>query len=273
MGRPRRVRTVLAAAACALLLASLVACGGDDGSEGTASDTASASSPATSKSASPSESASGDVEPQQLLDAMKAALEKHRTTRFVMTFPGAMTAKGAMSYRDDKVSMDMTMSMPSARMKNLRMLVVDGAAYMSIPGQTPEGKLVQVDPSMPGMGEALSQLEQTGPQGTFDAFDAGLKKVQRVGEEQVGGEPMTHYQLTVDTDAAMQAQGKDPSAAAVLPNPLVYDMWLDERDLMRKVVYEASGITVTMTMDDWGEDVHIEAPDPADVVQLPTPSS
>jgi hypothetical protein len=199
---------------------------------------------------------------------MKAAYDDNRTVHFTMETAGVLSAEGELAYVGDGVSMDMTMSMPAAGMEDLRMLLVDGAAYMSIPGQTPKGKLVVIDSSVPGMDDLLSQTENMGPQGTFDAFEAGLEEVELVGEEEVGGQTLTHYRLTVDTQAAMEAQGTDSQAATALPDTLVYDMWLDEEDLMRKIVFEVAGSRTTMTMDRWGEDVEIREPKPADVVRM-----
>ncbi len=260
----RTVRSVVAGAASAALLLPVAGCGGGEDSPSASGSPSASASPSDSAS----ESASGDVDPQELLDAMKAAYDDNRTVHFTMRTAKVLSAEGSLAYVDDGVSMDMTMSMPSAGMRDLRMLLVDGRAYLSIPGQTPKGKLMVVDSTVPGMKDLLSQTENMGPQGTFDAFEAGLEKVELVGEEQAGGEQLRHYRLTVDTQAAMKAQGTDPQAAAGLPATLTYDMWLDEEDLMRKIVFELAGSTTTMTMDRWGEDVEIRRPDPAEVVRM-----
>jgi hypothetical protein len=51
---------------------------------------------------------------------------------------------------------------------------------------------------------------------------------------------------------------------------MTYDLWVDEEDLMRRMTFTVDGETVRLDLDSWGSTPQIEAPDPADVVQMPS---
>jgi hypothetical protein len=132
---------------------------------------------------------------------------------------------------------------------------------------TPEGKFLEFDTDDPNspFGD-LGGVTQGDPLATFDAFDEGLKDVRYLGPEDVDGEQMDHYVLTVDGKAAAKAQG---APAGSVPRSLTYDLWLDEDDLMRRMEYSMQGGGVTLTMSDWGKPVTVEAPPRGAILQMP----
>jgi hypothetical protein len=113
---------------------------------------------------------------------------------------------------------------------------------------------------------------QVDPRQTFAGFEAGLRRVTFVGEEEVAGETLDHYRLAVDFKQMSKALGQDlpPAATAGIPKVIEYDLWLDDQDLMRRTVAEVMQVKTVTTTSAWGEPVTIEAPAPKDVVTAPS---
>ena len=131
----------------------------------------------------------------------------------------------------------------------------------------PEGKFIELDADDPNspFGD-LGGIGQGDPLASFDAFDAGLEEVRYLGPEDVDGEQMDHYVLTVDAKAAAKASGTPMGS---LPKSLTYDLWLDGEDLMRRMQSDVGGGGLTMTMSDWGEPVTVEAPPRSAIMPMP----
>lgn len=275
-----RVRRLAAAAAASVLLVGLTGCGGDE-TTAVSDDATTESSPTEpsepteteSESEEPSEEPeeqSGGYDAEELLAAMKAAVEKNETSHLVMEMGGngqSMTAEGDVSYAGDTTSMQLTMQSPEMGPGVIEMRMVDGVMYMSMPPMTPEGKFLKLDLNDPNspLG-SLGGVTQGDPLETFKAFDKGLRDVKYLGSEEVDGEEMDHYVLTVDGKAAAEAQG---APAGSVPDELTYDLWLDDQDLMRRVQYTMAGGGVTISMSDWGEPVTVKAPAKADIMEMP----
>lgn len=266
-----------------MLLGGLVACG--SGTSGEATDGARPTVTTPNGSASGSTEAVGPVErdtrheagadgytKRQLLRAMKAAMKDTRSAHFTMAMSANgqnVSAEGDLVYTRRGPELRMTMSSAALGPQEMDMRLVDGVVYFAMPPMTPKGKFLALDTNDPSSPYgAMGGLRQMDPLSTFDAFDAGLRKVRYVGEETVSGETMDHYVLTVDTAAASRAQGQP--VAAGLPERLVYDLWLDEEDLMRKVSFDVNGmVAMDMTMSDWGKPVTVKAPPAGKVIENP----
>ncbi len=276
-----RIKRIAAAAAALPLLLGVAACGNaDDGGDPTASEATTSDSTAAeadSPSASPSEQAEAgsEVDVQEFLDRMKTATEDKQSMHMTMDMDAGgqqISMKGKAHIAGDKSKMDMTMNVPGAG--EMHMILADGMIYLNIPGATPDGKFVKVDPSDPKnpMSQQFGDLaESMDPTRTFDAFDAGLQKVRYDGTDKVDGEELDKYTLTVDTKAAMKAQGQQQQAG--LPETLEYQVWLDSQDLMRKVSFQLQGAEAVITTDKWGEPVDVKAPAKADVMEMPAGGS
>lgn len=275
-----RVRRLAAAAAASVLLVGLTGCGGDDTTavaDDAATETSAAESAEPTETESESEEpaeepeeASGGYDAKELLAAMKAAVEENETAHLVMDMGGngqSMSAEGDVSYVGDTTSMQLTMQSPEMGPGVIEVRMVDNVMYMSMPPMTPEGKFLRLDLNDPNspMGR-LGGVTQGDPLETFKAFDEGLRDVKYLGPEDVDGEEMDHYVLTVDGKAAAKAQG---APAGSVPDELTYDLWLDENDLMRRVQYTMAGGGVTISMSDWGEPVTVKAPGKADIMEMP----
>ena len=247
-----------------LLVLSLSGCGGD--AEDSASETSESASSDPSESASPTDDETGDPSAAAFLERLKAGLgeEGSMHVEMVMTGPAEMTAKGDSAYGPDGSEMHLTMDMAAMPGGALEMVLVDGKAYMSMPGVTEPGQFFEIDESNPAFGSLDDGLS---PADSFAAFDAGLNSVEELGEEEIDGEPTTHYRLRVDAKAALEATGQ--AMVPGLPDELVYEVWLDAEDHMRRLTYELVGTELTMDMTKWGEPVQIEAPSPDDLVPPP----
>jgi hypothetical protein len=93
---------------------------------------------------------------------------------------------------------------------------------------------------------------------SFAAWNAGLDKVEQVGEEEIDGERVCHYLLTVDAAGAAEAQGEPLPQG--MPESITYELYLSASDLMRRVTSEMGGIEVEMNATNWNEPVDIKAP-------------
>ncbi|MGA9745960.1 MAG: LppX_LprAFG lipoprotein [Nocardioides sp.] len=288
--RTDRVLTrVLSGVAVSALLVTLAACGGGDtetAEESPGSDTAS-SAPAESEEspeveeAEPTdeEGASGGYDSAALLDAMKAAIADNESAHVTMEMTGggqAMSGEGDVSYAGDSTSMQMTMQIPQMGGGDMEMRMLGGVMYMSIPPMTPTGKFIKIDTNDPNspFGD-LGGVSQGDPLATFDAFDAGLQEAEYVGVEDVDGEQLDHYLLTVDAKKAAKAQGQPYQQG--MPETITYDMWIDDSDLMRRIEFDlgafggdaAGAGGMVMTMSDWGKPVSVKAPPANAIVEMP----
>ena len=98
-----------------------------------------------------------------------------------------------------------------------------------------------------------------------------------VGDDDVDGVPATHYQVTVDLQAALDAlDGADRAALQAAidrlgTDSLVVDVWIDDDGVVRRMTTDidlGDGQTVTVTLDfeDFGSPVRIRTPRPRAVV-------
>lgn len=286
--RTDRVLTrVLSGVAGSALLLSLAACGGDDTptseeSPDSASSSVTSAEPedVESESAEPAEEeVSGGYDATELLDNMKAAIADNESAHVTMEMTGGqqMSGEGDVSYAGDETAMQMTMQIPQMGSGTMEMRMIDGVIYMAMPPLTPEGKFFEIDTNDPNSPFGnLGGVTQGDPLATFDAFDAGLEDATYVGEENVDGEQLDHYVLTVDAKKAAKAQGQP--AQPGMPDTITYDMWIDDEDLMRRIEFDLGDVAggggsgpggMVMTMSDWGAPVTVQAPPRGDILQMP----
>jgi hypothetical protein len=252
------LRLLAAGALLPLVLGGLAACQGADQA---GSSSSSASSPA------------GPLTAKTLVPALKSAVQDKPSAHVRMALTGngqTLMAKGDIRFTKDP-AMSMTMSGPMLGQGAAEMRVLDGFVYMSIPSLTPAGKFVKLDANDPNgpMGSGIGDLaKQLDPTSAFDAFSAGLRKVDYLGKQTVSGEELSHYRLTVDSKAVAKDEGH-PLPPNV-PSTLHYDLWLDGQNLMRKLEFTlGKQASVTMTTSNWGEPVTVKAPPKNDIIGTP----
>jgi hypothetical protein len=110
------------------------------------------------------------------------------------------------------------------------------------------------------------------PLAAFEGMEDALTSVLFVGTEDLEGDEVNRFEVTVDT-SEMDSM-KDLSAEAGLPEELTYDLWLDGDYRIRKadltMALEAgpvSELSTVYTLSDWGAEVDIQAPAEDQVVE------
>lgn len=275
----RTPRRALAALTTSVLCVGLVACSGSADSEDKADpapSTDSAGEPSQEPTDDASESPAAEVstapgagdEVAPFLTRLKNGFGEEGSVHVELAMSGgaAVQAEGDTSYGPDGSDMRLTMELGQGT-GEVSMLMVDDEVFLSMPGVTPEGKYFEVPADSP----ALAGVESAGlsPADSFASFEAGLLKVVEKGTEELDGEATERFELHLDAERAMAAMGSAAGPAAGLPETLVYDLWLDEEDRMRRIEYAVAGTEVTMDMTDWGDVEPVTAPDASDLVEAP----
>jgi LppX_LprAFG lipoprotein len=265
------LRRSLAALALPLLMGGLAACGSDDDSAEPAASSSSASASEQSPDAGAA-TAGEKVDPAAFVDDLQAGLKASTTAKMTMQLNMGgqeINADGAVDYTTTPPNMAMTMQSPAlASDQSIEMRLVDKVLYMNM-GQMTNNKFVSYDLSdadnlPPGMDQLTNTLN---PLAAFDSFEEGIKSVVFVGDENVDGEQLGHYEITVDTSKIDQL--KDLPTQAQLPDNVNYDLWLDDQNRMRKMTMKLESGTPMDTeveFSKWGESVDIAAPPASDVV-------
>jgi hypothetical protein len=261
-----RIRRSLATAAVLVAAtAPLSACGDSagSGSDATASGSASSTASSSTSSTGTASDTGGPLSKAQFVQAITEGQIKAGSAHVAMAMTGtlAMTAQGDVSYEKATPEMRMTMSMQQLGGRTIEMRLVGGIVYMHIPQLVPAGKFVKIDPqdtSNPlskGFGSITQQMD---PLASAKAMRSSVRTVRYVGPEKIQGQSADHYTVGVDTAAMTKASGS--TAAPGMPRTLSYDMWLDSKDLLRRMRFGLSGMKMTMTMSRWGEPVAVQAP-------------
>lgn len=263
-------RLTVASAAVALALAG---CSGESPSDPTTSaegSTAGSTSGATSSTSSPASPSSKATFPSptdtgtpfdqaEFVDRLETALEDHPTgeVEAKVTIDGEVVteAKGVQDLENDLV--DMTINLADT---NFAYRYVDGKAYLAQPPKWLELKKGGVDDS------TLEMLSQVHAKPRLEAFLAGLTAVTTKGQEDLDGETTTHYVAKVDSNKALEALGQDASGES---QTLLYDIWLGDDDLIRKLSFTQGNGLAEMRIGKWGEPVSIVAPKKSEIVTSP----
>jgi len=198
---------------------------------------------------------------------LKASTTAKMTTKLNMGGQ-SINADGSVDYTTTPANMAMTMQSPALADQSIEMRLVDKVLYMNM-GQMTNNKFVSYDLSdaknlPPGMDQLTNTLN---PLAAFDSFEEGIKSVVFVGDEDVDGEQLGHYKITVDTSKIDQF--KELPTQAQLPDNVNYDLWLDDQNRMRKMTMKLESGTPMETeveFSKWGESVDIAAPPASEVV-------
>lgn len=265
----RTVRRHLAAWGLLPVLALTAACGAEEEPAAETGDETSSESAESSESAS--EGSEQPYDAETIIPAMREALGAETSARMEMELSGqvemTMDGRMAMAEQFEDGEMELTVDVQG---QSLDLRMVDGLIYVSGPPVTPAGKWLEADPQDPKdpMAQQFAGLTRSGDLNTtFDAFEAGLREVEHVGEEEIDGENTHHYLFTVDAAKAAEAQGQAPVPGT--PEEITYDVWLTEDDLMRRVAFELGPVKAVIDATEWGEPVDVEAPPAGDIVEDP----
>ncbi|WP_028645149.1 LppX_LprAFG lipoprotein [Nocardioides sp. URHA0020] len=275
MTRPHPLRRTLAVAALAPLLGlGLAACGDDQGGQATGATTV--------RAAALTGLGKGDtVAPGELVDVIadgvKSSTSAHTTLRMSLGKRGDISGDGVVDYTSTKPEAAFKLKMKVlGQSVDTDVRIVDGLVYVSL-GQLGGGTFWKIDPSDESMSRLGlgSMLDQTDPIGAIEKLEPAIDQVTYVGDEDVEGRDLHHYELTVDLAAAADELGAQlpDKARDSIPTSVTYDLWLDgdNRFAQMEMDYPVMGSTasVELTASDWGKDVTIEAPPADKVTEMP----
>lgn len=260
--RARHAIATIGIAAAAL--GSLTACGSNQGDS-----SASGSSSASASSAA----AGGHLDEAGLINAITVGSLKAGSAHVAMKLsgPATLTAQGDMSYKGSDPAMQMTVSMAQLGAGRMELRLVHGVIYLMIPKATPTGKFLKIDPADPKnpMGKSFGHLsQQMDPMTSFRAMRAGVQSVRYVGHGTVQGTTTDHYVVKVKSAPLLKAMKQ--KAVPGVPATLTYDMWLDNKDLLRRMRFAVAGEKTEMTLSKWGAPVTVQAPPASKVVSGPS---
>ncbi len=259
------VRSLAATLAIGVSL-GLAGCG-NEGNQGSAKGLASTDSGNVSYAG---KALSKDELIQATYDAAMQAKSAHMS--MIMSGKASMKAQGDLVYGAHQPSMAMTMSMPQMGKGEMEMRLVGGMMYMQLPGMTPPGKFVAIDPkdkTSPLAKSFAATSGQMDPLHSFQTMQKAVKSVDRVGKQTLGGVELDHYKVVVDTSALVKGLGTAAAQQAALPETLTYDMWLDSKNLLRRMTFDLMGVTFEAEMSKWGEPVTVKRPAADQIVKMP----
>lgn len=276
MRTPRPTLRRLTGGLAALALgAALTACG-----SGTEPDAADDPAPAATSSSAPADDPTsadasegteepqqyddgGQVDPDEFVARLKAGIAKTKYAHIEFTMGGAggdMSGSGDVDYTATPPNMQMSMKLGP---ESVGMLLVDGVMYVQ--SSQAGGKYIKFDLDDPAnpLGSGLS--EQLDPAGSVEAFTKAVTSVTSSGSEDVDGQSLDRYELTVDT-TKLASDGSGTSAP--LPPEVTMVVWLDDEGRMAKTSMGLGAVTYVATLSDFDKAVELEAP-PADQVLSP----
>ena len=217
----------------------------------------------------------------QVLDRVNQAGSVRSQVQGNLGMAGELDSDGAVSYRGPSADIALTGStrMHDGQEQPLQVSLVGDDGYLkspllrSAPGKpwvriTPDG----ADFASRLFGPALDQLrEASDPRTAFGGVESATR-IQSQSQEQLDGQPVTHYDLHVITDqAAKQAQNphqRDRLTRAAAKSPEQdYQLWLDKTGMpvrfsAAKSVPQAGQVSLTSRYRDWGAPADIHPPQP-----------
>lgn len=261
-----RMRAALAVLLTTFLaLALLTACGSATDEEG-GGDTGSSTSASVEV-----EEADGKWDGEELTQASfgerVAAAQKEAET-FSMTAEqttagqtSTTTAEGR--YGDEGAAVH---SVTKSGDRTVETIVVDGFYYLKAPDLGTEKPWLKIDPkAKSGMGALIGQFGgSSDPTKLTEAFSdaVSIKPSEKI--EEVDGVDTKQYAVSLPSSVLTETLGLPEQFTSMLPKTIDYDVWIDEEDLMRKMVMDLEIMgqksSTEMTFTDYGKDVEIKAP-------------
>ena len=272
-----RRKRALTAGTAVLALTVLAGCGdnGDSGDDDP-SPAAAASSATSDANATPSEESStpaprvaGEpVDPEDFLEIYQASVEQATSANVTMKQTASgLEGNGAIDLASDPVAMRMTATLAS--MGELELRLVDNVMYMKFPMLGDKFIAFDLDDPSNPLGSTFGDMVDPGAM--IEAFADGIESVSYAGEEDVEGESMDHYTVVSDPSAMLEdMEVPEGTPPLDLPETQKIDVWFDGDGFFRRVVTDLGPLgTTTLTYDDWGTDVDVEAPPSDEITTMP----
>ncbi|HEY0472002.1 MAG TPA: hypothetical protein VGD34_10050 [Kribbella sp.] len=263
-----RFRTRVAAVVATLpLVLGIAACSGEQKQATGNPPTATPTATATTTTAAPLNAVQpvAHLNRVTFLPALQSGLATQKSWRMSakMTAGGqtVMTITGVQQAKPPAMSAEI--SGEAFKGGKARMVLANGFLYLSMPGLTPAGKYVKVDPK--ASGDLSSLLDGADPTKTFKVFGVALRNVRFVRSETIDGAKLDRYTISVDTASALRLQGKAMPAGA--PKTLDYTIWVGADKVMRRMSFDTAGIKMLMTMTPLSTPVTIKAPPARSIVK------
>ncbi len=273
-----RARRGLAACVAAAALTLVSGCGGSGGSAGQSG--AGAGSSSANGSGGPSASASSggtagtttDLTGSNFGKALVAAQRKAGSFTFTLTSRTAgqkTTANGAGEFAGSGPA-EVRTSMKVAG-EPMQFISAGGYYYMKSPILHTAKPWLKVDPhAKSGIGALVGRFGGGNPSTSLDAL-YGASKVHKVGAGSAG---TTHYRVVVPRSALVDAMHYPKQVVSLLPQHIVYDVWVDGHNLVHKMrmsMHIRGQVSRTViTMGDYGKKVAVKPP-PADQITTKSP--
>jgi lipoprotein LprG len=209
----------------------------------------------------------------EIISASYKAAMKAGSAHMSMTMSGQAktSAQGDVSYAGGQSAMKMTMSMPQMGAGKIAMRYVDQMIYLQMPGITPPGKFVAIDPkdqNSPFTKSFAGYTDQLDPMSSVKSMESAVTSADRVAQGSLHGVSVDHYRVVVDTAKMLKKLGKQAQQAG-MPKALTYDMWLDDQFLIRKMSFDFGATSVQMLLSKWGEPITVQRPAAGDIVTTP----
>ena len=252
-------RSLATASILAVTAGSLAACGDDASGKADAGSTTTK----TSASSTGTGNASAPLDKAEFVKAITTGQVKAGSAHVDVALAGSlkMHAKGDVDYGGGQPSLRMTMDLAQLANKQIELRLVDGIVYVKIPRLTPAGKFVRIDPkdkSNPMSKSFGSLSDQADPLKGFQALKSSVRTVRYVGKQDIGGTATKHYKVTVDGAALLKATKQ--RSVPQMPKTVTYDMWLDQKNLLRRATFDLAGLSTVVNVTDWGKKVDVSAP-------------
>lgn len=277
--RSLALRRVSVAAVVAPLAISLAACGSDEDSAKTSSDSSSVSSPDSEATASDEGDGEGTtgtkvgqakagekLTAEEFADLLAAAFDQATTASISVKteMPSlSTTSEGVVDYTADSPRMAIEMEGgPLPEDSTARIRVLDDAMYMDT-GMS-GGKFYKVPEEQLSSSEI--DLSSIDPSEALRHFAAAATDVTYVRTEEVDGDELHHYSLTLDPGKMKLPE----QAAGKAPEQIDYQAWFDDEGRIRRITTDMGDLgSTTLEYDNWGEPVTIEAPPAGEILEMP----
>jgi hypothetical protein len=151
----------------------------------------------------------------------------------------------------------MTLSMAMLG-QGVEAILLGDELFVKIPGMSSSRPWLKLDPSSGPF--ASSGLGALNLGSMLEAMEGALS-IKAEGQESVDGVETTRYSVTVDAAKALSAQGLGSLGSSTgKSKTIVYELWVDNDDLVRKLVMDTKSFSMQVQLSDYGSPVTIEAP-------------
>jgi hypothetical protein len=289
--RPSRLITLV------VVLAGATACGQAQATH-TNTNANTIAPPASTRSSTP--------KPAVELAASAARTSQAKSARMAMTMrmtvpPNGESvvahANGVVGFRNRDGDLTMSMTIPGAGVIRMREVMVWPVIYMHSPlfaaglhgKQWMKIDMAKIERSHGVNLNALTSTGSSDPTQMLQTLENESDSLQNLGAATVRGVPTVHYHAVIDLDkaarnapAALRAAVRKSDARLVAmlgSHRMPMDVWISQDHLVRRLAYHmalpigSTGDTMTMAvrldMFDFGVPVHVTAPPPGQVAELP----